>query len=204
MPITEYVARNGTVWKAGQSAEEIAALETVCRTLHPQTIIELGTWYGGTTVVLREMCPSARIASFDIELPSFPHNKAMALGPNTRVITADVLNTTGHVERWLASPRPILLYCDAGGCNQPDGVDGKERSLQMYAPLIPLGSVIGCHDWIREVRPEVAEPIFDGPDWERYLSEETDVRGCSARFWRRVQVRAGPALYDDEHWRRVA
>jgi len=138
----------------------IWAFDHVLNNLKPARIVEIGTGYGGLTAYLGLWAAvnGAHIVSFDTvgtvaetALQALVHLPVM-------LVHMDVLKPEGEdTIKALTSGEdavPVLLYCDGGN---------KAEELLRFARGIPVGSVIGCHDYGTEVPPCVAD--FNMRDW---------------------------------------
>ena len=178
MPTVRYKSGGGASFPARQSIQDIEALKLVCSELSPVVIVELGTDRCGSTSVLRDAAPESEIFSFDMKAPRLTEEQVASLGSNTHIVDADVLKSKDVVCRsFQAVDGVVLLFCDNGN---------KPLEVELYAPTLRTGDVIGVHDWETEVCGDDVDHILCEPDWVPYLSGHTEKPGCACRFWVRA------------------
>ena len=133
------------------------------------SIVELGTGHGGMAMYLglwgaRLDIP---VATFDIapELSESIHNVLDTLGVTTGWMDVLTPETRQYVED-IIDGKPTYLVCDGGD---------KPAELALYAPILPVGSVISIHDWGTEVTElkvpmehEVQLEFVDRENWEAH------------------------------------
>jgi cephalosporin hydroxylase len=130
----------------GHNKADVDFLQSWMRLYNPQTIVELGTMWGGLTTALYDSIPSAAIATFDHD-PSRPHNKFVKLYCRQDVDIwyrrLDLLSgANGEVTKYLGKPGRVFLYCDNGE---------KLYEMLLYAPYLKSGDMLGVHDWGIEI-----------------------------------------------------
>ena len=129
---------------------DIETIEGFLHTEWPSVVIELGTGTGAFSLYLASYCfaHGFKFRTYDLGDKPHPHQRPNArcleavvrLGGEVRI--ADVFDPEIVEEIGLALRDPCLVYCDNGD---------KPREIQTYAPLIPVGSFIGVHDFGTEV-----------------------------------------------------
>ena len=116
----------------------------------PTTVVELGTDEGGFAGWLADLVRqwNGEVHTFDI-LAKFKPN---LLGDflNLRFHRGDVLTRSHPLVDSLISRPSVLLYCDNGN---------KKREIEMYAPLLQVGSLLATHDYNTEIMGSWAEPF---------------------------------------------
>ena len=135
---------------------DIETIEGFLVTEWPSIVVELGTGTGAFSLYLACYCASHgfRFYTYDTgentHMHSRPHNPCLdavkSIGGVVR--KADVFS--GDTIEEIASLSPSFIYCDNGD---------KIRELQTYAPLVPVGSFIGVHDYGHEIT-DIALPGF--------------------------------------------
>lgn len=178
-------------------SDDFALIKGVFEVLQPKTVIELGTDAGGLAAFFADIVApwGGLVYTYDIHRKFNP----LLLGgawPNIIFEEVDVLNNPGKVWARIAeSEGPVLLYCDNGH---------KEKELELYAPWIEPGSVIGVHDFGTEVRPQFAyELLEDTHDMVPLCHEQFEALANEwyphslTRFWMKPVIKFDE---DDETW----
>jgi hypothetical protein len=141
-------------------------MENMLDILMPERIVELGTWRGGLTLFLDAWARAndAVVLSIDsVDLMSEKTRSLVSIGPTTTFLKADAFGKGcfEEVQKFI-NGHCCLVYCDDGN---------KEKELVKYCEIIPPGSIIGCHDYTVEVRPERIPRMFQ-PDFVPLLTLE--------------------------------
>jgi len=124
----------------------------------PKTVVELGTDEGGFSGWLADLVSpwGGVVHTFDIK-PKFKPPLLRDF-PNLIFHQADILSSlnllvttllSGDFSSALTAPT-VLLYCDNGN---------KQREIELYAPFVPIGSLLATHDYNTEVMASWAEPF---------------------------------------------
>jgi len=147
----------------------------IIRDHNPQMIVELGTHRGGMTLLLHEEFLDVEIHTFDqkalIDLGLFDHKKVFfykeEIIKNESLVLIKLLEDNFDKRK--------LLYCDNGN---------KEKEIESYSKYLSPGDLLGCHDWMSEVKPENINPILEKlnfvPIPENKILKEKDL---FSRFW---------------------
>lgn len=135
--------------------------DVIARSPHIGSIVEIGTGGGALTAVLGLHGLKLKIPVLSVDI-----NQGRSLDLHD---TLDAIKVK-RVEIDEFSPvcfdiitkhigyKPTLLFCD-GGC--------KKKEVNLWAPRLPHGSIIGCHDWTVEVQPDDVKdltniiPVFE-------------------------------------------
>lgn len=145
----------------------VGLIAEVIRDVRPATCIELGTDQGGFAGFLADTVRpwGGQVVTVDIQdkLP-VRSTRFETLFPNARRLLWDVLDR--DVDRMMAvlgeAARPVMLYCDNGN---------KPREIELYAPILPVGSLLGAHDYQDEIRPDWVEPFLAGLGYRQHRHE---------------------------------
>jgi predicted O-methyltransferase YrrM len=137
-----------------QVIDELAQLLDDVKSLHPQTVLEIGTHRGGTLYLWTRLAqPNATLISIDLPGGKFgggyspfriPIYKKFARANQTlHLLRADshAATTPEQTERLLAGHPIDFLFID--GDHTYDGV---KNDYQMYSPLVRPGGLIVFHD----------------------------------------------------------
>lgn len=133
---------------------DIAAILTPHR---PRIVVELGTDRGGFAAFLADLVAPwcGQVVTFDLE-PKFQPSLLRDF-PNLCFVQADVLTDVHAEVVSLVSRENAFLYCDNGN---------KRREMELYAPLLHVGSVLGVHDYNTEIMAEWVEPFVAALGYE--------------------------------------
>lgn len=103
-----------------------------------QGIVEIGTWQGGFSRYLRAQARERQIGfvTFDVIAPD-----REVLG----FVKLDVFRHQEAVGLVIDEMGPCALFCDGGN---------KPRELQVFPPMLPVGSIVLVHDWGTETMPQ--------------------------------------------------
>lgn len=161
--------------------EEVEYLLEVLRSTEIKTFVEIGVHLGGLAAILIDKMDhylgvEIKESITDSNLKAYVSRKE-----NCDFKFADAWSATTILEvaLWLQNKRPAFIYCDGGK---------KPKELDLYAPLLLAGDMIGVHDFgiydRAEIRPEQAEKIIDSRGFVDY---EPSFRPESARIaiWRK-------------------
>lgn len=155
----------------------------------PFSIIELGTWWKGLTLVLHEAAPDAFLFSFDKFSVREQKKGAMSLANFYRVeaslnpqrvfcLIRDVLVPGGDllVKTLCEGNNRKILYCDNGN---------KVQEVITYGHLLRSGDLMGVHDWGTEIDDRntsvdwALKAHFHPHESNAYFVE----KGCLTRFF---------------------
>ncbi len=140
-----------------------------------ELVVELGTSWGGFTILLHEALPDAQIHTFDND------NTRMInynwFDQNTKNIhfykPVDVLIEDNEiVSELLKRPEYKLLYCDNGN---------KPLEVERYAKYLNSDDIIGVHDYNGEYKAKEVDKHLDG--FEPYYHDI--LKPWSSRFWQK-------------------
>jgi predicted O-methyltransferase YrrM len=137
-----------------QDVDELAKLLDDVKSLHPKTILEIGTHRGGTLYLWTRLAqPNATLISIDLPRGKFGggyspfrlpiYRRFARANQQLHLLRADSHDgsTLNKTERLLAG-RPLdLLFIDGDHT-----FDGAKRDWQMYSPLVRPGGLIVFHD----------------------------------------------------------
>jgi cephalosporin hydroxylase len=138
-------------------SDDFPAIAGILSPHKPQIVVELGTDRGGFAAFLADLVRpwGGQVYTFDIEAKFLP--SLLDEFRNLHFVQADVLaeRHPAIVER-VVQPG-VLLYCDNGN---------KPREVELYAPLLPVGSLLGVHDYNTEIPADWVEPFVDSLGYE--------------------------------------
>jgi len=172
-------------------------IEPLIEQVRPMVAVELGTDEGGFAGKLADLLKrwGGTVHTFDIAAvgtrsgasPGSQQGGIERLErdfPNLCCYLTDVLSNGVNplVEKCVSSTSPSLLYCDNGD---------KPRELELYAPLLRVGDLLGVHDYATEVDPTFAEDLtrklgFLPHGHEQMETLRTATYEPMTRFWIKV------------------
>jgi hypothetical protein len=156
----------------------------------PDLIIEFGTASFGFTLLAHEAAPKATVITYDSIDPmeitarnngfTTPEEigrvwKEGLQGQGVFFNQADLMQHDKQIELLMKDPRRKLFYCDNGN---------KVMEVDMYAPFLNPGDMLGVHDWPNEINEKMGDVAwvlshFD----EAPINSSFIAKGCSSRFF---------------------
>jgi cephalosporin hydroxylase len=143
---------------------------------NPQTerFVEIGTGGGALSVVLalHAVQRETHLLTFDIQIRGHnPKVDRVFDKLDVEFVEEDVFNNVEKIQKHM-DDRPTFFFCDGGD---------KPEEFKKFAPLLPSGSIIGAHDYGKEIKPEQLvgltdglEPVFE----ERWLDPTIELYTC--------------------------
>lgn len=188
--------RQGARTVISHEVDSFPIIEHLIMTVQPKLIIELGTFYWGTTALFHEVDKTIEIHTFDrfnfmkdaSQTKKRITNKELAefrrkvFGENVVFHRENILEDetpSPMLITLLKRPELKLLYCDNGN---------KVKEVTTYARYLSSKDLLGVHDWgfeidySREGVTEALKPFQDLVKINRLLEQ----RNCSSRFFVRV------------------
>ena len=144
-----------------QYPQDIVALQEIVWRVKPERIVETGIAHGGSTVFFASMLEllggDGRVTAIDVDIR--PHNRSALeshpLAKRMRLIEGSSIDdaVAEEVRRDVGSARPVMVVLDSNHtCAHVF------RELQLYAPLVTLGSYLVVMDTVVEYMPDDAFP----------------------------------------------
>lgn len=129
--------------------DDFPSIAAILATHQPLVVVELGTDEGGFSGWLADLVApwGGYVFTFDIKKKWKP--TLLSDFPNLRYTEADVLSGIHPLVAALVSEPRAFLYCDNGN---------KQREVELYAPFLREGSLLGVHDYNTEIRGAWVEP----------------------------------------------
>lgn len=152
---------------------------------HPgiNTIVELGTWYGGMMMFLAVQASARKMVfySFDKVLPmALKRRLATELELEHKFILGDFWEDSNWKLLNILRERlykPVLLFVDGGD---------KAKEFAAFVPELSVGDYVAVHDYSTEFLPEHVEPV-EHLVTPAFLAEcLSPPQPCLTRFWRRT------------------
>lgn len=166
-------------------SDDFPSIAAILAVHQPLIAVELGTDEGGFSGWLADLIApwGGRVYTFDI-LRKF-RDTFLADFPNLAFTQADVLaGCHPLVSALVAEPR-VFLYCDNGD---------KKKEVELYAPLLREGSLLGVHDYNTEIPGAWVEPHVAALGYEKERHDLMEALRNEwypepmTRIWRRARV----------------
>lgn len=152
----------------------------------PDIIIEIGSWFGGSTLYLAQMqehTGAGEVISIDVS-----HDRFMAKHPRIKVLTGDCSDPTIFQQvKELVAGKTVMLIHD--GDHTAEAVF---RDLKLYAPLVSPGMYLIVEDGIIDIyKPEYAKigksfpqggPLRASENFLREMKDEFELDMRRERF----------------------
>lgn len=178
-------------------SDDFPEIAAILKPHAPKLVVELGTDRGGFSAFLAALVRKwgGEVFTFDIEAKFKP--SLLREFPNLHFTAADIIGSgplTGetpskcerHPEIAALVARPgVFLYCDNGH---------KKTEIELYAPLLQVGSVLGVHDYNTEIMADWVEPFVAALGFEREGHERMEALRNEwypepmSRFWVRRRI----------------
>ena len=162
--------------------EDLSVIFGVIGKVKPKHIVELGTYYGGFAAYLADMSAEwgGHVYTFDKEKQDTV-DKVLKYCNNATFIEGNILSSVNSDIVDIISRSNAMLYCDNGN---------KNLELEMYAPYMKKGSIVGVHDYGTECDPEIAEPLMKRLGFKQFYHEKFEILAAEphyphslTRFW---------------------
>ena len=151
--------------------------ETLLKTIRPNRILEIGTFHGGLTLMLRDILDSIDlqnniIKTYDINNQEFL--KPLVENRQVEVLTKNLFNedysdfanssSKNEIKNFVQNTGRTLVLCD-GGC--------KRCEFKLIAPLIKIGDIIMAHDYAPN--PKYFEEHIKNKIWDWLEIQDSDI-----------------------------
>ena len=174
-------------FEAQHRYEDLALIGSVLEDQEPGVTVELGTAKGGFTAFLASHVMHWEGKVFTVDILVDPEVTRLCHAfPNVQFLQANILSDPPlpAIVEALKGKNPVL-YCDNGK---------KELELFVYAPLLPVGGLVGTHDYGTEVNVKYAETLMSHLGYTPHRHEEfaaladpVNYPASLTRFWRRIR-----------------
>ncbi len=121
-------------------AFEQMLLQLECEGRPAARIVEIGTGYGGLTVMLGlwGVAHNTKMHTYDIRTDVDNSKVFRTLAIDAHIANVFDIDTTREIERCIQQPGTTLLLCDGGE---------KVREFNLLAPMLKPGDIIMAHDY---------------------------------------------------------
>lgn len=167
-----------------QNPNIIYPFDKLIAEIRPSRIVEIGTFAGGLTLILRTILDNNElqnsvITTYDVNTPTYLlpliENTPNVVSFTKNLFSSDYQNFGGESEKsqivsLIKSPGTTLLLCD-GGC--------KKCEFNILSKYLKVGDVIMAHDYAPS--PDYFENTMKGKIWNWLEIEDRDIIDCCAR-----------------------
>ena len=172
--------------------ESIELIKKIIKEFNPQLIMEIGTAFGGLTLVFHESSPNAEIHTYD---PFRKPTDISLFSSNVHFHNDDVFNS--NLYDICKSQKRKFLFCD--GIN-------KKKEMITFGSLLNSGDMLGVHDyptrlwkdWIKGCDTKKLKPIID-PMIEIFLEEFNYIKE-NKEFEKRQKKIHDNNDFSDRYW----
>jgi len=155
-------------------AKAIPQIQRIVYNFNPELIIELGTSWGGITLVLHECNTKAKLHSYDINCPRKPDKSLF--NKNVHFHIKDILTTPStEIIDLCRKDCKKILYCDNGK---------KIEEVKLYGSELNKGDMLGVHDWGKEIKYEDVEEVL--VNFEPIEHDLFEKKKWSTRLWKKI------------------
>ena len=158
-----------------QPTTVVEAFTTFLTEEKPDRIIEIGTAYGGCTLILADIANTTAIYTYDNRDVCWHRTKNKK---NVTTVVGDVFSQEIHdqIKGLIQSEGKVLLLCDGGN---------KVKEFNTFAPYLKSGDMIMAHDyagrtcdwqWVEISDDDIEDVVED----ERLQPNKQDVMGAAA------------------------
>lgn len=159
--------------------DELPLIQEVLDNTEPVLVIEFGTMWGGFAAFLADAIDSwgGRVLTLDRDRYA-SIDELVSRWRNIEYRQRDVFDVTTVEELQPLFKKDVCLYCDNGN---------KMLEITTYAPLLPVGALLGAHDYGTEVLPMLTETYLRDLGYAPYRHGEFAkiVKPYISRFWQR-------------------
>jgi cephalosporin hydroxylase len=159
--------------------EDIAThLKVLFKTIKPSQVLEIGTSYGGLTLLVRDLLDEvgledADFRSYDvIETNRFHLEEAIKNGSKIDFRIKNIFNhqyselvETDEIKELLHRPGPSIIMCDGGS---------KKNEFRILSPFLKPGDIIMAHDY--SPSPEYFEEHISNKVWNWHEIQDSDIQ----------------------------
>lgn len=153
--------------------------------LRPSRVLEIGTFHGGFTLVLRDLLDKNNLQdsvlkTYDTEIQKYLIPKAKDI-KNLEIVTKNLFGysymewrneeSKEEIKSFIDEGSPTLVLCD-GGC--------KKCEFMLISPLLKKGDVIMAHDYAPN--REYFEEHIKGKIWDWMEIQDSDIKKSVASY----------------------
>ncbi len=143
-----------------QKLSEITSLAEAVAAISPKTILEIGTWHGGTLLIWSSLA-SEMVVTCDLEDKTIQADFFRAMPPPGSACKVEVLQGDSHRPKFkekvvgaLGGHQVDFLFIDGD-----HSTEGARADFEEYSPLVRPGGLVAFHD-IVELQPLETNQVF--------------------------------------------
>lgn len=151
--------------------------KVLIETIRPTKILEIGTAYGGMTIILRDILDSlgmqaVPIRSYDLyKYPTYDVDVAISQGAKIELLIKNVFNhpydallDANEIATFAHQPGPTIILCDGGS---------KKNEFRILSEFLRTGDIIMAHDYAPN--PTYFEQHMRNKIWNWMEIQDTDI-----------------------------
>ena len=165
--------------------EDIAThLKTLFETIKPSQVLEIGTSYGGLTLLVRDLLDEVGLIecdfrSYDVmETNRFYLEEAITNGAKIDFRIKNIFNhmydaliEVDEVKNYIEQSGPTIILCDGGS---------KKNEFKILSPYLKEGDVIMAHDY--SPTSEYFEEHINNKVWNWHEIQESDIQESVSEY----------------------
>lgn len=147
-------------------------------TINPSQVLEIGTSYGGLTLLIRDLLDEVGLTnsdfrSYDImETNRFWLEDAISKGAKIDLRIKNIFNNMysdlaeeEEIRSFIQQPGPTVVLCDGGS---------KKNEFNILSKLLKSGDIIMAHDY--SPNPEYFEEHINNKIWKWFEIQDSDIQ----------------------------
>ena len=165
--------------------EDIAThLKVLFKTIKPSQVLEIGTSYGGLTLLVRDLLDEVGLTecdfrSYDVmETNRFHLEEAINNGAkidfrikNVFNHQYDALTEVDEIKNYIKQSGPTIILCDGGS---------KKNEFNILSPYLKTGDIIMAHDY--SPTTEYFEEHINNKVWNWHEIQESDIQESASKY----------------------
>jgi cephalosporin hydroxylase len=153
-------------------------LKKLFETIRPSQVLEIGTSYGGLTLLVRDLLDEVGLVNSDfrtydtIETGRYHLEEAIKNGAKVDLRIKNVFNhvydslvEVEEVQSFIQQSGPTIVLCDGGS---------KKNEFRILSPYLKTGDIIMAHDY--SPNPEYFEEHVNGKIWNWHEIQDSDIQ----------------------------
>ena len=159
--------------------EDIAThLKVLFETIKPSQVLEIGTSYGGLTLLIRDLLDEVELKNTDfrsydvMETDRYHLKEAIKSGSKIDLRIKNIFNhpyselvEVDEIKELLHRPGPSIIMCDGGS---------KKNEFRILSPFLRPGDIIMAHDY--SPTPEYFEEHINNKLWNWHEIQDSDIQ----------------------------
>lgn len=167
-----------------QHANIAIYLKTLFETIKPSQVLEIGTSYGGLTLLIRDLLDEVGLIqsdfrSYDVmETNRYHLEEAIKNGSKIDFRIKNVFNhqydtliEVDEIKNYIEQSGPTIVMCDGGS---------KKNEFNILSPYLKQGDIIMAHDY--SPNSEYFEKHIKDKIWNWHEIQDSDIQGSIERY----------------------